>query len=171
MQIQRKELEGLLQPIVDQTIQQLNQIMQRNKLVAKDINEILLVGGSTYIPLVKQELKATGIAVNTKLDPTTAVAVGAAYYAANKFYRTVKPEMSELSLEDILHEKGAPEEAIKTSLELSLSYSKMSKDVEEVLIAKVTGDVDGHSYRIMRSDGGLIPELWRLNKNLPNFYH
>jgi molecular chaperone DnaK len=170
LQILRKDLEELLQPIVDQTIQQLKQIMQRNNLLAKDINEILLVGGSTYIPLVKQELRATGIPVNTKLDPTTAVAVGAAYYAANKFYRVEKQVLSEQSFEDVLSYIGVTTaQLIAPALQISLSYSKMSKDVEEVIIAKVIGDIEGHSYRITRQDGGFDTGIVPLKQKFTDF--
>src|SRR5690606_28396520 len=40
------------------------------------------------------------------------------------------------------------------NLSLTLSYSKMSKDVEEVVIVKTEGAWAGKKYRIIRSDGG-----------------
>ncbi|MNX83002.1 hypothetical protein D3C86_1147510 [compost metagenome] len=40
------------------------------------------------------------------------------------------------------------------AIQLKVSYSKMSKDVEEVLIIKADGELDRMSYRIIRSDGG-----------------
>lgn len=171
--IKRTEMEQLLLPMLSQTIVQLQQIMQRNQLKATDINEILLVGGSTYIPLVKQELQKTEISVNAQQDPTTAVTVGAAYYAANKYYKEEeKPvELSDQTIEDILQQMGgnADETLQQPDIDLSLSYSKMSKDVEEVLIARAIGDIESYSYRIVRSDGGFDTGMTTLKSKFTEF--
>jgi molecular chaperone DnaK (HSP70) len=45
----------------------------------------LMVGGSTYIPYVRSRVEEVlQIPANCEIDPTTAVAIGAAYYAATK---------------------------------------------------------------------------------------
>ena len=44
-----------------------------------------MVGGSTYTPFVRKRIEELlGIPVNTGIDPTNAVVVGAAYFAAMK---------------------------------------------------------------------------------------
>jgi molecular chaperone DnaK len=44
-----------------------------------------MVGGSTYIPYVRSRVEEVlQIPANCEIDPTTAVAIGAAYYAATK---------------------------------------------------------------------------------------
>jgi molecular chaperone DnaK len=65
----------------------LKKILDNNQLTAQDIHQIILVGGSTFVPQVRHELmEQTSIPVNFSIDPTNSIAIGAAYYAANKFY-------------------------------------------------------------------------------------
>ncbi|RQO31356.1 hypothetical protein DBR32_05170 [Taibaiella sp. KBW10] len=164
LSITRKQFEETITTRISETLRMLQDILQRNQIAASNIEEILLVGGSTYIPYVKNSLQSeTQIAVNSGIDPTTAVAIGAAYYAANKYYQ---PKGTKLALgnnvDDLLNSLGRVEEeedfdldAVEmTPVQLKVSYSKMSKDVEEVLIIKAEGDLDRKTYRIIRSDGG-----------------
>jgi molecular chaperone DnaK len=159
--ISRTAFENTIAARIDETIKMLKSILLRNNIGTKEIEEILLVGGSTYIPYLRQMLKEqTGISVNTSIDPTTAVAIGAAYYAANKYYQ---PRQNDLVLgEDVnalLKNLGESETSVddvtqRPDLTVSLSYSKMSKDVEEVVIVKTQGTWEGKFYRIIRNDGG-----------------
>ena len=160
--ITREELENTLKTRVADTIAMLKSILIRNELGTNDIEEILLVGGSTYIPYVRQKLaQQTGIKVNSQIDPTTAVAIGAAYYAANKYYQPETGiELGE-NVEDLLSRISAGDDAKQGDyfrpagdLELMVSYSQMSKDTEEVLIIKAGNNWEGKTYRIIRSDGG-----------------
>lgn len=153
-----QDFNQLISKRVNDTIQMLKNILERNQLSASNIHEIVLVGGSTFIPCIREELqKQTEIQVNSDIDPTTAVAVGAAYYAANKYYEPmdellIEPEIENLLdkiIEEDYHER-------KSLIKLDLSYSKMSKEHEEVLLIKLEGDYDelNLSYRIIRQDGG-----------------
>ena len=138
---------------VNETVGMLNVIMERNMLQAADVEEIILVGGSTFIPYVRNRLsESTGIRVNAGTDPTSAVAVGAAYYAANKYYEP-EPKNFDRAMDDITSSYGTPDnEAL--ALTLDLSYNKMSREEEEVLLVKVNGRFGKYSYRVLRNDGG-----------------
>jgi len=162
--VSRAQFEDTINLRVQETLKMLLDILHRNQVQAGDIEEILMVGGSTYIPFVRQQLQsATGIAVNSAIDPTTAVAIGAAYYAANKYYQ---PKNNNIVLgqnvDDLLNSLTTGEDGMDevysdwepAAVQLKVSYSKMSKDVEEVLIIKADGELDRMSYRIIRSDGG-----------------
>lgn len=161
MTVTREQFEATISARVGETLKMLQDILKRNEIPATGIEEILLVGGSTYIPYVRERLKTeTGIAVNASIDPTTAVAIGAAYYAANKYYQ---PKGNKLALgnsvDDLLNSLGAGDELDEfeeeeAPVQLKVSYSKMSKDVEEVLIIKALGELERKTYRIIRSDGG-----------------
>jgi len=159
--ITREQFNHVIARRVEETIHMLQQVLDRNQLSAAAIRQVILVGGSTFIPFVRQQIEAaTGIPVNSQIDPTTAVAVGAGYYAANKYY--TPKDNSNLrvgnDIDDLLDEiTGAEDplpEAGRPTLSLHLSYSKMSKETEEVLLVKADGPFLNHYYRIIRSDGG-----------------
>ena len=107
--ITRSEFNELIKLSVDGTIEMIKTILTRNSLGSKDIQFTLMVGGSTYIPYVRQRVEEIlQIPVNCEIDPTTAVAVGAAYYAATK--------QKEISKSD--------KQQKKTTLAIKASYNK-----------------------------------------------
>ncbi len=80
--IDRASFEALIQPIVARTGAACRQALSDADLTAADIDEVVLVGGSTRVPLVRQyvaELFET--TPHTDLDPDQVVAVGAAMQA------------------------------------------------------------------------------------------
>jgi len=83
--IARDQFDGIVRDKVTYSISFIRELLERNRLTPGDITEVVLVGGSTYIPLIRSMLAGElGITVNTAIDPTTAVVEGAAYYAGSK---------------------------------------------------------------------------------------
>ncbi|MFN0083432.1 MAG: Hsp70 family protein [Ferruginibacter sp.] len=162
-------VDEMFKPIINETILLLNKILENNKLSATDIKEIILVGGSTFLPQVRNEIALqTGIKINYSIDPTTAIAVGAAYYAANKYYEPfVETEIkTEATIAD---ELIASIDFDDTNLTVNLQYNRSSKDKEEVLLMAVTGDYTGKFYRITRTDGGYDTGLINLKAKKTEF--
>ena len=168
-----EQFNDLIAPKVQETLRMVSTILTRNHLQAQDINEIILVGGSTLIPLVRTLLKeTTGIKVNTAVDPITAVAVGAAFYAANKYYEPKNQTIGQNNIDDLLNQAAASvhqSEEAQYSLQLNLGYNKMSKEDEEVLLVKVTGSYDNYTYRITRNDGGFDTGIIALKPKFTEF--
>jgi Fe-S protein assembly chaperone HscA len=85
--ISREQFEGLIQPIVARTIGPCRDALRDAGLKAEDIDEVVLVGGSTRIPLVQRlvseafALPARGKQPRTELNPDEVVALGAAVQA------------------------------------------------------------------------------------------
>lgn len=75
-------LESLIQPFIDKTIQCCKNALRDANLTTNDIDEIIMVGGSTRVPLV---IKAVSDlfrnTVNDSLNPDEVVALGAAVQA------------------------------------------------------------------------------------------
>ncbi len=156
--ITKSELNELIRDMVDGTIKMINVILTRNSLTANDVLFNLMVGGSTFIPYVRQRVEERlQIPVNCEIDPTTAVAIGAAYYAATK------PKEYE--------EDAAEEEKEPSKISFKASYNKASKETEELFAARVSGEYEGLFYKIVREDGGFdsgLKELTeRINEDLP----
>ena len=75
----RAKFNELTKSLVDKTIIPIENALRDAKLTARDIDEVLLVGGSTRIPAVQEAVKkATGKDPNHSVNPDEAVALGAA---------------------------------------------------------------------------------------------
>jgi molecular chaperone DnaK len=141
--ITRDQFESVIYDSIQYSVDLVKKILVRNNLTAADIMEVVMIGGSTYIPLVKQLVAAQlGIAVNCSVDPTTAVAVGAAWYAGTRSVSTLKSPQNK------------PAVAGELNIHFKTAYQKNTADKEEYFTAIVTGPVTGLSYRIVRADGG-----------------
>jgi len=154
IEIKKEDVDEIFLPLVNQTLQLLHRVLENNKLKTDDINAIILVGGSTYLPIVREQLSLqTGITLNYTIDPTTSVAVGAAHYAANKFYEPSIAE-KEITTHNIVNELLAGLAVEQLNLNIDLNYSRSSRGTEELLLIKVSGEYEHKTYRITRLDGG-----------------
>jgi molecular chaperone DnaK len=79
--IDRKLLESLTQPLVDRTLKIMGGVMVDAGVTTKDIDEVMLVGGQTRMPVVQERLtKFFGKPPSKGVHPDEAVAIGAALY-------------------------------------------------------------------------------------------
>lgn len=80
--ITRTEFETLITPLIDRSFAKCKIALRDAELSASDIQEVVLVGGSTRIPFVRQQVEAFfGRKPHTGLDPDEVVALGAALQA------------------------------------------------------------------------------------------
>lgn len=78
----RPKFEQMISNIVEKTLEPCRKAMKDAGLSNSDLNEVLLVGGSTRIPLVQQQVKDFfGKEPNKSVNPDEVVAVGAAVQA------------------------------------------------------------------------------------------
>lgn len=78
----RAQFERLTADLVDRTITPMNKAMNDAGVTSKDINKVILVGGSTRIPAVQEAVKkVTGKEPFKGINPDECVAVGAAIQA------------------------------------------------------------------------------------------
>ena len=156
------------------TVQQFNQIivskfqesfqlteslLTENALSFNQIEKIILVGGTTYIPYIRQQLREkTNIEVDTHLDPTTAVIIGAAYYAGSK-------------VSALADEKTEKEISIKTTiqpLKFNVFYEPNTQDSEELIVGFCEEPFNGF-YRIIRKDGGFDTGIQKMEQKFQEF--
>jgi molecular chaperone DnaK len=82
-EISRELFERLIEEIVERTLRPCRHAMLDAGLAAEQIDEVVLVGGSTRIPLVRQAVEALFKAKpHSELNPDEVVALGAAVQAA-----------------------------------------------------------------------------------------
>jgi len=78
----RAEFEALIRPIVDRTLGPCRQALADADLQPSDMDEVVLVGGSTRIPLVRRAVaELFGRTPHSELNPDEVVALGAAVQA------------------------------------------------------------------------------------------
>ena len=144
--ISRDDLDRVVDPLVGRTIEVAQELLTETNLSPSDINGIVLVGGPTRMPRLRELLQQEfGDMLHTRLDPMTIVARGAAMHAASILKRSsVTTEISDVR-------------------QLRIEYTPVS-DQSVVQVGIVVGGqplADGHSVQISRSDGlwhtGLIP--------------
>src|SRR5436190_20840962 len=78
----RAELEELLKPFIDRTLERCRSALRDAELATNQIDEVVLVGGSTRIPYVRRRVEEYfGRKPHTDLNPDEVVAMGAAVQA------------------------------------------------------------------------------------------
>ena len=153
--ISREQFHDCIREKLSYSISLIKEVLEANAMGREDIRQVVLVGGSTYIPLVRELIASElDIPINASVDPTTAVVVGAAQYAGTKTARLpIAARTAETG--------GSPATAGETRADASatgpavkLSYPRNSKEAEEMVLAVVEDAPAEAFYRITREDGG-----------------
>jgi molecular chaperone DnaK len=80
--LSRAEFERMIEPIVERTLGPCRSAMKDAGVSMREIDEVILVGGSTRIPLVQKKVEALfGKSANRSVNPDEVVAMGAAIQA------------------------------------------------------------------------------------------
>lgn len=82
LEVTRDCFEGLITPFIDSTLRKVQQALEEAHCTKNEIDRLLLVGGSTRIPLVSQQLQEFfDLTPDGYVDPDLSVALGAALQA------------------------------------------------------------------------------------------
>lgn len=162
VEVSRADFNNLLAPLVEHTINFSKKILNNNNLANTDVEKIIMVGGSTLIPYVREQVQNNlNIAIDTSVDPTAAVGIGAAYYAGTK--------ISTLKQEKISQPTSTTTAATSEKQPLvNLIFEKNTKDAEELIAFTLHKPTQGF-YRITRKDGGYDTGLVTLENHVNVF--
>jgi len=84
-EVTRSQFVALIEDLIAQTAERVEAVLQEAGMSARDIDEVLLVGGSTRIPHVRETIsKLLGKELRFDVNPDEAVALGAAVQAGLK---------------------------------------------------------------------------------------
>ena len=79
MKLTRAKFEGLIEDLVEKTITKIDEVLKESGLSKSEIKQVVMVGGSTRVPLVQEKVKAYfGKELNKSVNPDEVVAIGAA---------------------------------------------------------------------------------------------
>ena len=79
LKLSRAKFEALVGDLVERSFESVKRCLQDAKKSAREINEVVMVGGSTRMPLIQEKVKAFfGKDPNRSVNPDEVVAVGAA---------------------------------------------------------------------------------------------
>ena len=95
--ITRAKFESMIEGLVSETISKINEVVKEAGLGKDEIKEIVMVGGSTRVPLVQEEVKkAFNKDLNKSVNPDEVVAIGAAIQGA-----VIKGDVKDVLLLDV----------------------------------------------------------------------
>lgn len=121
MVITSEQMQQVLSPIFQKAVDIVKGLLKRNNLKGSDLSSLILVGGPTYSPVLRQMLKEQITPqVDTSIDPMTAVARGAALYATTQEYDADMNSSSEVQ-----------------QVAIELGYESTSVQASEYVIVKL----------------------------------
>ena len=137
IKITRAKFEDLCKNLFDKLLYHIEKALKDSKLDKSKINEVVLIGGSTKIPKVKDIIYSyfKGIKINSEINPDETVAYGAGLYAA-KLIRQGGDTINDLVLMDI------------TPLSLGTSVDNQSQDKNIKTLGKLMNFIIPRGTRI-----------------------
>jgi len=142
--VTRKMYEKLIAPDVEKAVHICQNLLNKNRLSARDVQGLILLDGPTKTPYLKRILaERLNIGIIDSIDPMTVVAQGAAIYA------------STVEIPDDLKKHFAVLETSNGAVQIKLQYERTSKLPQCHLYGKIesANGVDGLMVEVHRADG------------------
>lgn len=144
MVINQDEVENVLSPIFQKAIDICKDLLSRNNLNGNDLDSLILVGGPTYSPSLRNLLRSQITPnVDTSIDPMTAVARGAALYASG-IDSEVKKEMQAGTIALELNYEASSVETIEF-VSIKLLKNECTGNIPSKLFVELTRNDKGWS--------------------------
>lgn len=179
--VSQEQAFEVMRPLVQKAIDLCRELLVRNDLQPSQLNKIILVGGPTRLPLIRQMLtEQVAPVVDTSADPMTVVAKGAALYASTRdavtaetsdscLTETVRLEVgyeaTTVELNDWVSLKIAPDEKRKSVMAELLRNDKawssgrveIDKQGQVVAVQLKQGCPNSFAINLTDSQGNALP--------------
>lgn len=169
--VTQQQVFDAMRPVFQKAVDVCKELMKRNNLQGSDLNKLILVGGPTHSPLIRQMLREQITPnVDTSIDPMTAVATGAALYASTK---DAEIEEKEIEVGTIRLEIGYEATSVQQAEWVSVKLDKVSTGSScpaKVLVELVRGDMAWSSGRTEVNEMGNVIEV-NLIEGKPNAFN
>lgn len=144
--VSQSDVFDVMRPYFQKAVDICKDLVSRNHLSSSQINKLILVGGPTHSPLIRQMLKDQITPnVDTSIDPMTAVATGAALYASTMDAVVDEKEIKVGTVKlEIGYESTSVEQTewVSAKLAAGSSYSKVYVELERSDKAWSSGKVE-----------------------------
>ena len=190
----KDEIHKLFQPYYQKAIDHTKKLIDRSNLTIDEIDELILVGGPTQIPLFRKMIEEQLKKPDTSLNAMTAIAEGAAIYASN-----IKNEISdhgnkigeessteeEVNIEDIEIEYDAntvldksPVSIIKKNKKSQIfviieksdgSWESSKQELDDVFELPISDGVNNFKIKAFDENSGVVKcnvEEFNINKGI-----
>lgn len=139
--VTKDEFERVVEPILRKAVDICKKLMERNNIPYGNLSHLILIGGPTYIPLLRKMLREeVSENVETSIDPMTAVAKGAAIYASTlPLSRELIATDEENSSNDINLEVGFEATTVDEEAYITIKPFEAIKDLHVKLIRRADG--------------------------------
>lgn len=164
--VTQDEAFNVMRPYFQKAVDICKNLLERNHLDSKQLDKLILVGGPTHSPLIRQMLREQITPnVDTSIDPMTAVATGAALYAS-----TIDAEVSDddIAVDTVKLEIGYEATSVETTEWVSVKLPAYAKQ-SEVFVELVRSDKAWSSGKTSIDKSGNVIEA-NLIEGKPNSF-
>lgn len=144
----------VMRPLFQKAVDICKTLIGRNNLTGTQIAKLILVGGPTHSPLIRQMLREQICdSVDTSIDPMTAVAIGAAIYAST---RDVAIDLKKVTRDEVVLDLGYDAQTVETTIYATVGVEKGPSEVE-VRLTRGDGTWDSGWHKV--NEKGDVVEL------------
>ena len=150
----RDEVNDVIRPLFQKAVDICKDLLKRNNLTSRQLGKLILVGGPTHSPLIRQMLKEqVSPNVDSSINPMTAVAEGAALYAS-----TIDNEIEDedLQSQDVVLEINFDSMTVYPAIWVSVS---LKSGADSVMVQFVRCDNAWDSGKTEIDHNGNVVEL------------
>ncbi len=166
LSVRQSEAFDVMRPYFQKAVDICKELLKRNNLKSAQLEKLILVGGPTHSPLIRQMLKEQITPnVDTSIDPMTAVATGAALYASTIDAKVGKED---LTVDTIKLEMGYQATSVETTEWVSAKLAADTK-CDRVLVELVRSDKAWSSGKVEIDKNGNVIEA-NLVESKPNSF-
>lgn len=164
LNISREQLYAAIRPLFQKAVDICKELIRRNNLKSSQLAKLILVGGPTHSPLIRQMLKEQITPnIDCSINPMTAVAIGAALYAS-----TIDNEVNDDDLKtlDVVLDIDFPSMTVDTSVWVPVTLRSGASSVK---VQFTRCDNAWDSGRTEIDQNGNVVELY-LNEGTANSF-
>lgn len=164
--VTQREAFNVMRPYFQKAVDICKELLTRNNLKGSQVSRLILVGGPTHSPLIREMLKEQVTPnVDTSIDPMTAVATGAALYASTIDVKDPGGDVKAGTVKlDLSYESTTVETVVWVSASLAAGNT-----MNKVYVELVRSDGSWSSGRVEIDKRGNVIEA-NLQESKPNSF-
>ncbi|GGE44982.1 Hsp70 family protein [Psychroflexus planctonicus] len=169
--VTQNDIARAVSPVFKKAIDVSLSLLERNNLKGADLDSLILVGGSTFSPVLRQLLEEQICKPDTSVDPMTVIVKGAALYAStigvSEEVREQTRDKTKIQLE-IANESSTVE--TEEFVPIKILADKTEGEIPKKVFAEVTrGDKAWSSGKVEINTIGEVVEI-QLNEGKTNIF-